>query len=170
MKWKENPQKFKNSGESIMAALAQSARMGQGNEVPSASDCGNLCFQQLHRSYEPKFGGFSKTPKFPQPVNLSFLLRWHVLNKGPDSGVALEMCVHTLRMMAKGGIFDHVSLVSKTNYSVSRYMLLNVCLFLYEMARVSRVTRPTRSGTCRILKRCCTIKPSWPLFIRTRTF
>lgn len=114
MQWKENPQKFKKSGESIMAALAQAALIGKGNQVPSASECGNLCFKQLRRSYEPKLGGFSEAPKFPQPVNMNFLLRWHVLNKGSDADLALDMCAHTLHMMAKGGIFDHVSLVRKS--------------------------------------------------------
>ncbi|KAK4008045.1 hypothetical protein OUZ56_013202 [Daphnia magna] len=41
-KWKENPQKFKNSGGSIMAALTKAALLGKGNQVPSAAECGNL--------------------------------------------------------------------------------------------------------------------------------
>lgn len=96
-----------------MAALARSSVMGRGDNVPNALDTGNLCFQQLRSSYEAKFGGFSKSPKFPQPVNMNFLLRWHILGEGSDAKLALEMCTHTLRMMAKGGIFDHVSLVNR---------------------------------------------------------
>ena len=83
--------------------------------VPDAIACATRCFEQLRTSYEPKFGGFSERPKFPQPVNLAFLLRWHVRQSGSEDDAAaqeaLEMVVHTLRMMAKGGIFDHVSLV-----------------------------------------------------------
>lgn len=94
-----------------MAALARSALMGRGDQVPSAADCGNLCFQQLRSNYEPKFGGFSKAPKFPQPVNMNLLLRWHLIDEGSNAKSALDMCVHTLRMMAKGGLFDHVCLV-----------------------------------------------------------
>lgn len=85
--------------------------MGKCDGIPDAEDCANLCFQQLRGSHEPHFGGFSKAPKFPQPVNMNFLLRWNVRHEGPDAVSALEMCVHTLRMMAKGGIFDHVCLV-----------------------------------------------------------
>jgi uncharacterized protein YyaL (SSP411 family) len=96
-----------------MTALARSSTLGSGDQVPSAFDCGHLCFQQLRGSYEPKFGGFSKAPKFPQPVNMNLLLRWHVLSDdAADSDLALDMCLHTLRMMAKGGIFDHVRLVN----------------------------------------------------------
>ena len=97
-----------------MTALARSSSLARGDQVPNAFDCGNLCFQQLRGSYEPKFGGFSQAPKFPQPVNMNLLLRWHVLNQGKDSDLALDMCVHTLRMMAKGGIFDHVCLVIRS--------------------------------------------------------
>lgn len=95
-----------------MAVLVRSASVSRGDEVPSGDDCGNLCYQQLRASYEPNFGGFNKAPKFPQPVNMNFLLRWHVRNEGSsDATSALDMCTHTLRMMAKGGIFDHVGLV-----------------------------------------------------------
>ena len=82
-----------------MTALARSSSLARGDQVPNAFDCGNLCFQQLRGSYEPKFGGFSQAPKFPQPVNMNLLLRWHVLNQGKDSDLALDMCVHTLRMI-----------------------------------------------------------------------
>lgn len=154
-----------------MAALAQAALIGKGNQVPSASECGNLCFKQLRRSYEPKLGGFSEAPKFPQPVNMNFLLRWHVLNKGSDADLALDMCAHTLHMMAKGGIFDHVSLVRKSIIlSVDVLFHTYIYFFFNQMARVSHVTRPMRNGTCHISKRCYTIKLSWLLFILTPTF
>ncbi|PIK58501.1 hypothetical protein BSL78_04581 [Apostichopus japonicus] len=43
-------------------------------------------------------------------VLLSFLLRYHNFYKETSEGKqALEMCLHTMRMMAKGGVYDHVS-------------------------------------------------------------
>ncbi|XP_045035802.1 spermatogenesis-associated protein 20 isoform X1 [Daphnia magna] len=137
--WKENPQKFKKSGESIMAALAQAALIGKGNQVPSASECGNLCFKQLRRSYEPKLGGFSEAPKFPQPVNMNFLLRWHVLNKGSDADLALDMCAHTLHMMAKGGIFDHVSLGFARYSTDEKWHVPHFEKMLYDQAQLASV-------------------------------
>ncbi len=113
MQWKENPEKFKSSGGKIIDALKQAAKIGRESELPSASVCIEQCYDQLKRSYEPRFGGFSKAPKFPQPVNLSFLLRLHARGQCDNTTKqqAIYMCLQTLRMMAKGGIFDHVCLV-----------------------------------------------------------
>jgi hypothetical protein len=80
-------------------------------EVPSEA-CWKMCIRQLSHSFEPQHGGFGEAPKFPQPVNLNFL--FHVYSREPTSETgkrALDMCLHTLKMMAKGGIHDHVSQV-----------------------------------------------------------
>ncbi|XP_046456070.1 spermatogenesis-associated protein 20-like isoform X2 [Daphnia pulex] len=138
--WKENPGKFKASGEKIMTALARSSTLGSGDQVPSAFDCGHLCFQQLRGSYEPKFGGFSKAPKFPQPVNMNLLLRWHVLSDdAADSDLALDICLHTLRMMAKGGIFDHVRLGFARYSTDEKWHVPHFEKMLYDQAQLALV-------------------------------
>lgn len=118
VQWNLNPGKFKNSGDKIVAMLSQSASVGRAIDTPPADHCTKLCFDQLEGSYEPEYGGFSERPKFPQPVNLSFLMRSHVRGIGSrrDDQKALDMCLHTLRTMAKGGIFDHVGLVSSSGW------------------------------------------------------
>lgn len=78
-----------------------------------ASDSWEKCYQQLSQSYEKKFGGFSEAPKFPQPVNLNFLFSYYAKQPKSETGKkALEMVTHTLKMMAKGGIHDHIGKVS----------------------------------------------------------
>lgn len=72
-----------------------------------------VCLRQLKNSYEPNFGGFSDAPKFPQPVNFNLL--FYMYARDPSTDVArecLEMCVHTLKKMALGGIHDHIGQVS----------------------------------------------------------
>lgn len=72
-----------------------------------------ICFHQLKNSYEPNFGGFSDAPKFPQPVNFNLL--FYMYARDPSTDLArecLEMCVHTLKKMALGGIHDHIGQVS----------------------------------------------------------
>ena len=57
-------------------------------------------------------GGFSKAPKFPQPVNFNFLFTYYAANPKDDKGKqGLKMALHTLDMMARGGIHDHISQV-----------------------------------------------------------
>uniref|UniRef100_A0A8C7K5Z7 Spermatosis associated 20 n=1 Tax=Oncorhynchus kisutch TaxID=8019 RepID=A0A8C7K5Z7_ONCKI len=64
----------------------------------------------LAHSYEEEYGGFRDAPKFPSPVNLMFLMSfWSVNRSSTEGSEALQMTLHTLRMMALGGIHDHVS-------------------------------------------------------------
>lgn len=84
---------------------------GRRTDIPGEA-CWQKCMQQLSDSYESQYGGFGDAPKFPQPVNFNFL--FHVYSREPSSETgkrALDMCLHTLKMMAKGGIHDHVSQV-----------------------------------------------------------
>ena len=64
------------------------------------------CFMQLTKGYDPEMGGFSKAPKFPQPANFNFLLRYYAAVVGSDDEdygkQALNMVLHTLEMMSKG--------------------------------------------------------------------
>src|SRR5205085_8938721 len=66
-------------------------------------------------------GGFGGAPKFPRPVTLNFLTRFHARNPDSDSGQhALEMVLLTLRKMAAGGIHDHIG-GGFHRYSVDAY-------------------------------------------------
>jgi uncharacterized protein YyaL (SSP411 family) len=81
-------------------------------EVPG-KESWELCEKQLTENYEPVFGGFSEMPKFPQPSNFSFL--FHRYMRDPKSETAEKvkgMALHTLNMMARGGIHDHVAQVN----------------------------------------------------------
>lgn len=62
-------------------------------------------YKELKQSFEPKYGGFSNSPKFPMPHILLFLMRYWKLY---DKAEALDMAEKTLVHMYKGGIFDHI--------------------------------------------------------------
>src|SRR5439155_21129367 len=60
-------------------------------------------------TFDAHEGGFGRAPKFPRPVALNFLTRFHARNPNTDSGQhALEMVLLTLRKMAAGGMHDHI--------------------------------------------------------------
>ncbi len=59
----------------------------------------------LKAAYDARRGGFGPAPKFPMPVYHNFLLRYYARTKNKE---ALDMSLHTLREMAKGGIYDHL--------------------------------------------------------------
>jgi uncharacterized protein YyaL (SSP411 family) len=81
-----------------LAAPATAASM----EIARALD---QIYQDIESSFDPVEGGFGTAPKFPRPVLLNFLLRYH---DRTGTRRALEMAVHTLGAMARGGIHDHI--------------------------------------------------------------
>ncbi|MBI4212775.1 MAG: thioredoxin domain-containing protein [Chloroflexi bacterium] len=59
----------------------------------------------LAHNFDRSFGGFGAAPKFPQPMALDFLLRYHRRTGSLD---ALAMVEQSLRHMACGGIYDQI--------------------------------------------------------------
>uniref|UniRef100_A0AAX7T9C6 Spermatogenesis-associated protein 20-like TRX domain-containing protein n=1 Tax=Astatotilapia calliptera TaxID=8154 RepID=A0AAX7T9C6_ASTCA len=112
LKWQNNRPALESSGERIIEALKKGTTItaNAGQSPPLAPDVANRCFQQLAHSYEEEYGGFRDAPKFPSPVNLMFLMSYWTVNRSTSEGVeALQMALHTLRMMALGGIHDHIA-------------------------------------------------------------
>lgn len=110
--WHNNRPALESSGDRILEALKKGTAVAAtpGESPPPAPDVANRCFQQLAHSYEEEYGGFRDAPKFPTPVNLMFLMSYWSVNRSTSEGVeALQMALHTLRMMALGGIHDHVA-------------------------------------------------------------
>lgn len=112
--WKTKGPVLKEQSSVILRTLQEgtSASEAQGQSLPDLKDCTEKLYYQLERSFDQEDGGFSKEPKFPQPVNFNFLFRLYAKYKDSFSDMAnssLEMATFTLNKMAKGGIFDHIS-------------------------------------------------------------
>lgn len=101
-------------------------------------ECWQKCFTQFNRSYEPNFGGFSPSPKFPQPSNFNFLFHMYARNKNSEQGkLCLNMCLHTLKKMAYGGIHDHVN-TGFARYSVdNKWHVPHFEKMLYDQAQLA---------------------------------
>ncbi|XP_068007067.1 spermatogenesis-associated protein 20 isoform X2 [Melanerpes formicivorus] len=109
--WKENKDVLLEYSQKILEALLHRSEIHvQGQDSPPPSkEVMATCFQQLSSSYDKDYGGFSKSPKFPTPVNLNFLFTYWALHRTtPEGAQALQMALHTLKMMAHGGIHDHI--------------------------------------------------------------
>jgi len=86
--------------------------------------------EYFKRMFDPRHGGFGGAPKFPQPSLPSLLLR---CAKRFHDDEAARMVLHTCDRMAAGGIHD-------------------------QLGAALRVTRWTPNGSCRISRRCSTIR------------
>ncbi len=62
-------------------------------------------FSILQERFDEENGGFGDRPKFPQPHNLLFLLRYYHTY---GDNYALDMLTKTLDSMRASGIFDHI--------------------------------------------------------------
>ena len=100
-------------------------------------------FQHFQKKYDKINGGFSTAPKFPTPVNLSFLLRlqqWPQTVKDvvgeTEYQHASNMAIHTLRKMARGGIRDQIG-YGFARYSVTKdWSLPHFEKMLYDQAQL----------------------------------
>jgi len=76
-------------------------------------------------------GGFGSAPKFPHPFELSFLMKKYVTEKRRD---LLEAAIHSLRSMARGGIYDQLG-GGFHRYSVdARWLVPHFEKMLYDSA------------------------------------
>ena len=79
----------------------------------------------LEESFDSRFGGFGRAPKFPQPTSVERCLRqWHATSheSGPDLK-ALYMATLTLTRMAEGGLFDQLG-GGFSRYSVDDFWMI----------------------------------------------
>ncbi|XP_071476407.1 spermatogenesis-associated protein 20-like [Diadema antillarum] len=109
--WRNNKSALEQQSNKILEALQSAVQMKSSSDPsPLGSEVMDKCYKQLNDSFDDQYGGFGGAPKFPQPVNFNFLFRLYSTKRdSPEGQKALEMCVHTLTMMTKGGIHDHVS-------------------------------------------------------------
>lgn len=128
---------LRSFGEQEVAAATTSSSMGDA--APRASAVAATCYKQLSRSYDESMGGFGKAPKFPQCVNFNFLLRHHATAQDTgEAAKALEMCAHTLRKMARGGIHDHVAKGFHRYSTDANWHVPHFEKMLYDQAQVAR--------------------------------
>lgn len=110
--WQEKQSEIETQGTKILDALTRGTHAsdkGQTSAFPRAEKV-TECFQGFRDKFDKDLGGFGTAPKFPQPVNFNFLLRFFSQDpSGEDNVNALHMSLHTLTKMANGGIHDHIS-------------------------------------------------------------
>ncbi|RUS82796.1 hypothetical protein EGW08_009460 [Elysia chlorotica] len=110
--WQQKQSEIENQGTKILDALTRGTHAsdkGQTEDLPGSNQVVE-CFQGFSDRFDKDLGGFGTAPKFPQPVNFNFLLRYFSQDpSGEDNVSALHMCLHTLTNMANGGLHDHIS-------------------------------------------------------------
>ncbi len=94
-----------NSANELHAKLEEmTVQSAAGGSLPARAALTNAA-EQFKASYDPRNGGFGGAPKFPQPSQPAFLLRYGVEFDDRD---AVRMVLNTCDKMAAGGIHDQL--------------------------------------------------------------
>ena len=88
----------------------------------------------LARGFDAEHGGFGGAPKFPRPVTLELLLRYH--RRSGDER-ALEMARTTLEAMARGGIHDQIGGGFHRYSTDERWLVPHFEKMLYDNAQLA---------------------------------
>jgi uncharacterized protein len=102
--YSERRDEVDRSAAGLRDALAENSRL-QGPATSLEPALLDAAYRALIERYDATHGGFGAAPKFPQPMSLEFVLRHHA-RTGDER--ALDLLVHTLRRMARGGMYDQV--------------------------------------------------------------
>ena len=131
--WASQTDKMHSSAAAIASELHRAFRFSAANE-PTESLLDHA-YDLIWQSYDSRFGGFEKAPKFPTPHRLLFLLRCH--HRTGDAR-ALKMVEKTLTAMRLGGIWDHVGFGFHRYSTDSQWLLPHFEKMLYDQALIAQ--------------------------------
>ena len=102
--WREEPQRAQDAVKGIRDRLQTYAQAEvQGGAI--TRDIVVQTVEEFAESFDFRYGGFGRAPKFPNAGGLSLLLD-HAIDTGADW--SRRMVVETLDAMARGGIYDQI--------------------------------------------------------------
>src|SRR5207253_9143842 len=103
--WETRRDEVANSAADIHSRLEQAGSNQVLSSVVLTQETVREAGRQFKRGYDEKNGGFGDAPKFPQPSQPQFLLRYAKRFKDDD---AVRMVLNTCDRMAAGGIHDQL--------------------------------------------------------------
>lgn len=96
---------IESTGQEILKEL-QSLNNFRATDEELSDAILRKAYHALAQRYDHRYGGFGRAPKFPQPMNLNFILQTYCRSRNEE---ALEILENTLDCMARGGIYDHLA-------------------------------------------------------------
>ena len=133
--WRQRPELVEKNCKDIMEALGTISQRDI-QETGDLTELTRRAIEQLEELYDEHSGGFGTSPKFPMPINISYLLEQG--HKGDQN--AQKMALHTLRQIRAGGIWDQLG-GGLHRYSVDQAWLVpHFEKMLYDQALMALVS------------------------------
>jgi len=134
--WKHQPDQLQSTTESVLEHLKQESGLpGQAGGTLSA-DVLDVTVQNIGASFDWANGGWGRAPKFPQPMTIEFLLRYHARKRDEYS---LRIADHVLTAMARGGIYDQLGGGFHRYSTDASWIVPHFEKMLYDNSQLSRV-------------------------------
>lgn len=132
--WRTRRDEIDENADALMEILSRTAEITPRADVPGIESF-DSAVDQMHKSFDPKWGGFGSAPKFPSTMNLEVLLRRFL----DDESAETERVIRTsLDAMASGGMYDHLG-GGFARYSVDeRWLVPHFEKMLYDQALLAR--------------------------------
>ena len=132
--WQERRDELVAGSKRVVKSIEQ--RLAARADEQLAQESLEQAVRVVRRDFDRTHGGWDGAPKFPQPMIVEFLLRYHHTT---GSREALSMVVDTLDAMARGGIYDQIG-GGFHRYSVDqRWEVPHFEKMLYDNAQLARV-------------------------------
>jgi uncharacterized protein YyaL (SSP411 family) len=132
--FRERPADIDQTAASVLNELKRSTATTESSDGFSI-DLLDAAYRGTIRNYDRNHGGFGSAPKFPPAMSLEFLLHHFYRTAEPE---ALEIVQHTARMMAQGGIYDHLGGGFHRYSTDARWLVPHFEKMLYDNALLSR--------------------------------
>lgn len=102
--WEDEPERIQETGALLLSNLK---KLEEDAKLvgPLSNQPLHAAYKRLSALYDREWGGFGRAPKFPQPSQLGFLLRYSRQFGAPDAEAMVE---NTFDHMLRGGIYDQV--------------------------------------------------------------
>jgi uncharacterized protein len=132
--WQNERSALVEQAAELTAHVKQLAAPGAAGALELESQRGAVA--QLAQSYDRRYGGFGKAPKFPPAQSLELLARY-VRRTG--DGLALEMLRGTLDGMKSGGMYDQLGGGFARYSTDERWHVPHFEKMLYDNAQLAKV-------------------------------
>src|SRR4051812_13377002 len=134
--WQTRHADIANSAEQIHSQLQSAAATQSASNLVLTADVLHRAGMQFKEAYDPRHGGFGGAPKFPQPSQPQFLLRYAKRFKDEE---AMRMVLQTCDKMAAGGIHDQLG-GGFARYSVdAEWLVPHFEKMLYDNAQLTQL-------------------------------
>jgi uncharacterized protein len=135
--WLNRREQVLQGGNDILNHIRQNETFGQTPVTDELSlDTFKEAVKALWTQFDWKNHGWGGAPKFPQPMTIEFLLRYHVLT---DEATPLEMATKTLLTMVHSGMYDQLGGGFHRYATDAVWLVPHFEKMLYDNAQLARV-------------------------------